>query len=385
MLGDRYVVKRGDSMWRVAARHLGGGAQWPRIWKYNNRPEVVRLTGRRIPNPDLIHVGQVLYIPRLPCVPVAPEKASGKAGDHLPKALEAAPSKSPPPTSRTLSGSQRVLSAPRGSRAGAPSSLSEQARGLQSPVAFKFSLERKWPPQDVGSAIVVVKMTGDVLLMSRRSYPVTFITSTGVVEAVNATEASHAFGKLVSDNRFIFDPATKRVTMRSMLISQSTTPGLVATAIGVEMASDSPMPKLRADIRLPSVISGGCGPFSYIASNVTVVLEITPKPPRAGPPRFQPKRQSDPVSSTPQGESSIAWDRVIGTGLVVTGGAIVVATIVEDFFTAGTGVADDPASFSAAGLAFARGLAMLRGAAQEFPQATARTSVTISTSVALAH
>jgi hypothetical protein len=76
---------------------------------------------------------------------------------------------------------------------------------------------------------------------------------------------------------------------------------------------------------------------------------------------------------------------VIGTGLVVTGGAIVVATIVEDFFTAGTGVADDPASFSAAGLAFARGLAMLRGAAQEFPQATARTSVTISTSVALAH
>jgi hypothetical protein len=59
------------------------------------------------------------------------------------------------------------------------------------------------------------------------------------------------------------------------------------------------MPKLRADIRLPSVINGGCGPFSYIASDVKVVLEITPK---------QPERQRAPVPSSRQGESSIAWD-----------------------------------------------------------------------------
>lgn len=66
MLGDRYVVERGDSLWKIAAKTLGGGKQWPRIWRYNNRPAVVRVTGRSIPNPDLIYVGQLLLIPRLP-------------------------------------------------------------------------------------------------------------------------------------------------------------------------------------------------------------------------------------------------------------------------------------------------------------------------------
>jgi LysM repeat protein len=381
MLGHRYVVKRGDSLWRIAARQLGGGAQWPRIWKYNNRPEVVRFTGRRIPNPDLIYVGQVLYVPHLPGT--SRMRSDDKSGNHLPTAREAASSLPPPPTFRTSSGSQHAVSAPRGSRS-VPSSLSEQSRRLQSPVAFKHSLDLRWPPMDVGTAIIETKMTGDVLLMSKGSHPVTFINGNGAVEAMNATQANHAFGRLVSDNRFIYEPAKKRVTMRSMLISQSTTPGLVATAIGVEMASDSPMPKLRADIRLPK-LDGSYGVFKYIAFDVKVVLEITPKPPRAPPPDAQLKRQRAPVTSSPRSESSIAWDRVIGTGVVVTGCAIVVATIVEDFFTAGAGAADDPASFWAAGSAFASGLAMLGGAAHALPQAAPRASVMVSTSVELAH
>jgi nucleoid-associated protein YgaU len=65
MLGDRYTVVHGDNLWKIAAKSLGGGKQWPRIWRYNNRPEVARVTGRGIPNPDLIYVGQRLLIPRL--------------------------------------------------------------------------------------------------------------------------------------------------------------------------------------------------------------------------------------------------------------------------------------------------------------------------------
>ncbi len=63
MLGERYVVTKGDSLWRIAERKLGSGTQWTRIWKYNNRAEVSRVTGRSIPNPDLIYIGQVLLIP----------------------------------------------------------------------------------------------------------------------------------------------------------------------------------------------------------------------------------------------------------------------------------------------------------------------------------
>jgi nucleoid-associated protein YgaU len=36
MLGERYVVAKGDNLWRIAARTLGSGKEWPRIWRYNN-------------------------------------------------------------------------------------------------------------------------------------------------------------------------------------------------------------------------------------------------------------------------------------------------------------------------------------------------------------
>jgi hypothetical protein len=52
----------------------------------------------------------------------------------------------------------------------------------------------------------------------------------------------------------------------------------------------------------------------------------------------------------------------------------VVATLVEDFFTAGTGFVDDAPSFVAASAAVARGLQMIRG----LPTASAAAAVTLS-------
>ncbi len=56
------VVHRGDSLWSIAARHLGGGAsdaevarEWPR-WYDTNRDVVG-------PDPDLLLPGQVLHAP----------------------------------------------------------------------------------------------------------------------------------------------------------------------------------------------------------------------------------------------------------------------------------------------------------------------------------
>ncbi len=60
---DRIVVRRGDSLWAIAARHLGGAAsvrevagEWPR-WYAVNRQVIG-------PDPDLIVPGQVLRQPR---------------------------------------------------------------------------------------------------------------------------------------------------------------------------------------------------------------------------------------------------------------------------------------------------------------------------------
>lgn len=52
--GTIIKVRRGDSLWRIARRHLGKGKKWAAFYKANKL---------KIDNPDLIYPGQVLVIP----------------------------------------------------------------------------------------------------------------------------------------------------------------------------------------------------------------------------------------------------------------------------------------------------------------------------------
>jgi hypothetical protein len=63
----QHVVKRGDSLWGLAGRHLGNFARWPELLEYHNG-EVRKLGGNRgrtfaIKDPNIIFVGQILYLP----------------------------------------------------------------------------------------------------------------------------------------------------------------------------------------------------------------------------------------------------------------------------------------------------------------------------------
>lgn len=49
---DRYVVKKGDTLWRIAGMFLQKPWEWPKIWK--NNPD--------IKNPNLIYPGEILYL-----------------------------------------------------------------------------------------------------------------------------------------------------------------------------------------------------------------------------------------------------------------------------------------------------------------------------------
>lgn len=51
--GDQYIVVKGDSVWEIAVRAYGDGYQWVKIASENN-----------LTNPDLIHPGNTLTIPR---------------------------------------------------------------------------------------------------------------------------------------------------------------------------------------------------------------------------------------------------------------------------------------------------------------------------------
>jgi hypothetical protein len=381
MRGKRRIVVAGDNLWNIAKAELGAGRQWPRIWRYNNRRDVIRATGRGVPDPDLIYVGQVLLIPTLPGArPVIQRKASPPPQNLAPAAP--APSSPPlapfsprPPLRPPFSPfSPRPPSSASSPRAPSPQPLrngplGQQLPHIESPVSFKYRLDDIMPQQyETPTARVEFRMTGDVLLMSRKAYPATYVTSRRELEAQINQEMYSAFGKLMNDTRFIYDPAQKRVTVRTMLVSQSTMPNVPSTAIGVEMPSNSPFPKLRAEIRLPK-LEGSFEGFLYAALDVKFVVEITPRAQPPLTPSPQPLRQREPDP-----EPGYNWGRLLGIGLIVTAGAIVTATIVEDFYTFGAGVADDPASFSAAGLALARGLALLRGASA-LPRAAAATVV----------
>lgn len=358
MQGKRRVVVAGDNLWNIAKAEFGAGAQWPRIWRYNNRRDVIRVTGRAIPDPDLIYIGQTLLIPTLPgasqkVTPAAPLPPS--LTPAAPLAPPSAPNPTPVAPTPPAPSPQPLRNGP----------LGERLPNIESPISFKYRLDDlRLPPFDTPTALIEFRITGDILLMSRKSYPALYVTSPKEIEAQITQEMSYALGKLVRDTRFVFDPARKTVTVRSMLVSQSNTPNAPSTAIGVEMSSNSPIPKLRAEIRFPK-LEGAFEGFLYAALDVKFVIEITPKPQGPATPSPQPIRAP---------ESGIDWGRVFGIGLVVTAGAIVTATIVEDFFTFGAGVADDGPSFVLAGSTLARGLALLRGAAA-LPQAAATTVI----------
>ena len=51
--GDSYTVEKGDSLWNIAVRAYGDGYKWVEITSANN-----------LANPNLIHAGNVLTLPR---------------------------------------------------------------------------------------------------------------------------------------------------------------------------------------------------------------------------------------------------------------------------------------------------------------------------------
>ena len=51
--GPTYTIQKGDDLWTIAVRAYGDGYKWPEIAKVNN-----------LTNPDLIHSGNALKLPR---------------------------------------------------------------------------------------------------------------------------------------------------------------------------------------------------------------------------------------------------------------------------------------------------------------------------------
>jgi hypothetical protein len=238
---------------------------------------------------------------------------------------------------------------------------------IESPISIKFRLDDlKFPPVVQPGGILEMKLAGDVILTSKKTYPAVYVTQRREIEAQAVTEANHAFGSLLTDTKLAYDAANNTMTYRSMLVSQSNFPGAVATAVGIQVDSNSPVPKLRFEFILPK-IEGAIANYAFVGLNVKIVVELTPKAEQDDPtkqldraPRLVPVPQEPARQPLPA--PGVNWNYVVGGGLVLVATAIVVGTLVEDFFTAGAGIADDPVSFALAAGSVARGLQLMRGA-----------------------
>lgn len=356
MFGKPYVVVAGDCLWTIAKTHLGSGTQWPRIYRYNNRREVIRVNGRGIDDPDLIYVNQRLLLPVVD--EATPARSTGR----------------PPPVDLPRAGTPAASAA--AASAGPSGPLAQDLPKPMTPLHLKFNLgQLTFPPLITPTAIMEMKMSGDLILKHSKRLPPIYVVDGTTLEAQATQELNTAFGKLISDNRVFYNPTTNSVSLRSMIVSQSTDPDMPATAIGVVVASDSLVPKLRAEIRLPK-IEGRLGDIEYVGVDVKVIIEITPLPPPSQTaPSPQPVRVAEPATN---------WPRAVGIGLVATAAVIAVATIVEDIVCP-VGVADDPASLGAAGAMLARGLTMIKGAAAALPEALAPAAVTLQVGLEVAH
>lgn len=47
-----YTVKKGDSLWAIAASQLGNGSRWPEIQKLNGLTSTTIYTGQKLKIPD---------------------------------------------------------------------------------------------------------------------------------------------------------------------------------------------------------------------------------------------------------------------------------------------------------------------------------------------
>lgn len=446
MFGKRYHIKHGDTLWSIAREHFGHGAQWPRIWRYNNRRDVIRAMGHGIPDPDLIYAGRTILIPVLPheprnvgkrkkhhpspavnarklvpTVPLrpAPSRAqpvpawpapsqarpvptgpASQARPQLPYARPGEPRPAQPPPHVLVEDGHACLPARPFSPYGQPTpiyphpafppkqqdlddlaaymkeiapelkdaellKLKNVLSEIRSPIGFKYSLPtHPVATLDTPAARVEFAVQGNVLMMTRKAYPVTYVRSDLRIESQVQYEADRALGALIGgDNRVIFDPKTKQVTVRSMLVSLSNQREMPTTALGVEMDASNPIPKLRAEIKIPK-LEGRIGPFNYIAWDVSFVILITPKPGGPAAPSMRVARQPQvAIQEKPEPTNWWRWlAELLGIVLVVTAVVIVVVTVVEDILTLGAGMADDPASFALAYAAWTRGLAMIGGA-----------------------
>ncbi|MCK5335932.1 MAG: hypothetical protein KAQ67_07210, partial [Gammaproteobacteria bacterium] len=180
-----------------------------------------------------------------------------------------------------------------------------------------------------------------------------FVTLTKDGFEVNAkNEADLVLGKLLSDNKVSWNANAKTIKFENGITINSNNKFSPATTVSMGVSPTTKLPVAKVTLK-SSPVKGALNNHTYVTSEISITIELTPIPPSA---KASPIPSAKPVPAP----SSNGWDYLIAGSLIAGAAVIVIATIAEDIVTAGAGVADDPASFSAAAAMITRGITMIK-------------------------
>ena len=240
MINQRYVVKKGDTLWDLAGKFLGSPEEWPRLYAYNCSPEVTKITGRRIEDPDLIIAGQTLLLPIVP-------------GLSRPR----------PASTSQLRSFKR------------PAKLKDQVRTTLVPFMIKYKLDDLLPIEYVGPAFkATIRLSGDLVVTLANRVPLFYVTNKGLEWSYKA-QTDDLVSLLISEPGLSWDRKTNKISYNCNFVTKSTTPHAPQTSIGLEVSSDKLTPVIKAEICYPT-LKGMINGSSYLAMNSKAVIEIEP-------------------------------------------------------------------------------------------------------------
>lgn len=302
MLGEKYIVKEGDTLWDIASKELSNPMLWQLIYEHNCLPEVVKQTGTTISDPDLILIGQTLYIPKQ------------KVPDFIIK-----------PVNKTN---------------GQGKSPAKKLRG----IPFKYSLNDLPSSSIIAPGYIAeIKLAGDVTIQS--SDAVDFLTAGNENFVITAKKnADMALNQLVIHNQISWDPRNNGISFENGITINSDFHFMPSFKIAAAASTSTGLPTIKAEGIFPP-IRGKVNEHLYLTSNFSVIIEITPRPPdliRA------PRPVEVPVHRTIPRRQNESTKYFVAAGLLLGATALVIATIVEDIVTSGVGVWNDAASFATA-------------------------------------
>jgi len=298
-------------LWDLSNKYLGDPLKWPELFEHNNQNSVVSNTGTRITDPDLIFIGQKIYIP------------TGKQANTPKRKLQTK-----------------------------PDAAKKKARRQVYSIPFKYELNSV-PEQVVASPayIATISLKGSITIQSSKAVDFTVMKSSGF-EITAKREADRILGNLLSEVKLDFNPASNELKLEYGFTTHSKSPYAPTGKVTAGVSSKTGLPVLKSSIIAPD-IKGKIKGYMYTTSGLEIEVEITPNTGTA-----DPKLVPSPAQQTTT-ENSI-WHQLLGGALIIGAGAIIIATIAEDVVTAGAGVADDPASFAAASAIFVRGMALMK-------------------------